>query len=244
MRQMYFFLFQGDKDLTSYCEDIFSKKDAESTPFMTTGIEFLIEKLEKLDEFKKFVPHLKNVEKDNLKKCIASAKSYRSESPKGIFVLNHGDFHVKNIMTKRNKNEELEDVMLFDFQMCSFGPAILDVMYGIYMLCDPSICINNFDEIMYFYSSNFIDTLKELKFEGEIPNISDFYIELYRHRHFALFLIASFAPMWYALFDKQIENMNDVIDSDEERKKMYGNLNYLRDLKPILQSMFYRGYLE
>ena len=56
--------------------------------------------------------------------------------------------------------------------------------------------------------------------------------------------MASFVPMWYAIFDKKIENMNDVIESDEERKKMYGNSNYLRDLKPILQSMFYRGYLE
>ncbi|XP_055918985.1 uncharacterized protein LOC129951021 [Eupeodes corollae] len=235
---------EGDTNVSSYCESFFNRNDLEKIPFMTGGIKNFIDKIDTIDELRKYVPHLRRLAEDLLKKCIASTKAYRDKSPKGIFVLNHGDFHFKNIMVKRNGEKKLVDVMLIDFQMCSFGPAILDVMYGIYMLLDPKLRSTYFDEIMYFYCSNFIDTLKKLKFQGEIPKITDFYIEMYCHPHWELFLLTTFLPLWYGLIDKQFGELDEILNSDEERAKLYDNPNYLEDVLQTLPKMFNQGYLE
>lgn len=235
---------EGDKDVTSYCESFWNKKDIESIPFVTSGIGNLIEKLETLDEFQSFVPHLKKVEKNLVKKCIASGKSLQNKSSEGIFALSHGDFHARNIMIKRNKNDKLEDVMLVDFQLCSFSPAILDLINGIYMLCDPQLRLNTFEELFYFYCSNFIETLEKMNFQGEIPTVADFYMEMYRHRHYEVLLLCNYVPMWYALLEKRVDDLHDVLTVDEKRKEIYDYPEYLEDLRTTLPRMLYRGYFE
>ncbi|XP_055854162.1 uncharacterized protein LOC129917939 [Episyrphus balteatus] len=174
---------EGDTSITNYEESFLNFKDVEQMPFLSSGLENFIDKLQTVEDLKQYVPKLQGIKKDLIKSCISSGKSYRQKGSEGIFVLCHGDFHRKNMMFKKSSSGKFEDVMLLDFQISYFGPAILDVLYGMYVLADRDVRLNHYDELIHFYSSNFIETLKKLKFQGNIPKISDFFIEILHHRH-------------------------------------------------------------
>ena len=62
----------------------------------------------------------------------------------------------------------------------------MDLLYGMYLMVDNDFRANNFDEIIYHYSTIFIDTLKKLKFQGKIPQVFEFFIDILRHRHMGI----------------------------------------------------------
>ncbi|XP_055915093.1 uncharacterized protein LOC129948211 [Eupeodes corollae] len=234
---------EGDESVTNYEHGIFSPENIDSISFLGTGLQYLIEKLETLDDLKQYVPKLRLIEKDLLKNCIKSSRSYRNENAEGIFALCHGDFHGKNLMFKRNSKNQLEDVMLIDFQACYFGPAVMDIMYGMYMIIDDELRINHFDEIIHHYSSNFINTLKSMKFEGKIPQVFEFFTEILRHRHMELFMLSTFVPMWYGI-EVDVMEIEDLLFSVEKRKKLYDAPGYIKQIRRVLPQMLHRGYLE
>ncbi|XP_055857103.1 uncharacterized protein LOC129919981 [Episyrphus balteatus] len=234
---------EGDTSVTGYKESFLAFKDIEEMPFMTQGIENFINKINTIDDLKQYVPKLRAIQKDVLKRSINSTKIAQQKGSEGVFVLCHGDFHRKNMMFKHFSDGKIEDVMLIDFQVSYYGPAVLDVLYGMYMLVDENMRLNCYDEIIHYYSSNFIDTLKKLKFQGEIPKISDFFIDVLRHRHWELFLMSSFLPMWIAFATGDL-NPDDIMTSDEARKNVYESEEYINEVRKLLPRMLYRGYLE
>lgn len=233
---------EGDNSVKKCTKNIFSIKGFDEMPITTTGIPNFIEKLEQLGNFEEYLPKLRAIENNIIKRCIDSHNLAQQIGSKGIFVLCHGDFHQKNLMFKYNSSGRVDDVMLLDFQMCNYGPAILDVLKGIYMLADESVRTVCYDEMIYFYSSNFIETLKRLKFQGEIPKISDFFIEILRHRHWELFTLSGFFPMF--AYPNCGASVEDIFESNEARKKVYDNPEFIKEVKKILPRMLHRGFLE
>ncbi|XP_055857104.1 uncharacterized protein LOC129919983 [Episyrphus balteatus] len=234
---------EGDTSVTAYKEGMLAFKGIEEMPYMTSGMLNFIDKLETIDEFKKYVPKLREIQKDILKRSINSMKISQQNESKGIFVLCHGDFHRKNMMFKHNSSGKVEDLLLLDFQICYYGPAVLDVLYGMYMLVDDNMRTNCYDELIHYYSSNFIETLKKLKFQGEIPKISDFFIEILQHRHWELFLMSTFLPIWNAFAPGDL-NPEDMMTSNEARRSTYENDNFINEVRRRLPKMLHRGYLE
>ncbi|XP_055902678.1 uncharacterized protein LOC129938887 [Eupeodes corollae] len=234
---------EGDTSLTDYKRGIFSLKEFESSSIVKNGMKEFIAKCATVDELKQYVPKLQVIEKDLLNNCHKSFETYRQLNAEGIFVLSHGDFHSKNMMFKKNSRGETEDVILVDFQLCYFGPAILDVIYGLYMLTNEDVRQHHRDEFFNFYSSNFIETLKKLQFRGHIPKISDFFMDILRHRHWELFLMSTFLPLWYA-FDCKGMDPEELLTSEDACKNLFKNDAYIEEVKRLLPMMFHRGYLE
>ncbi|XP_055854233.1 uncharacterized protein LOC129917984 [Episyrphus balteatus] len=234
---------EGDKSVTDYKHGLFTIKDFDKDEFITGGIKEFTAKCEKVDELKQYVPKLQLIQKDLISRCCKSYDSYRQANPEGIFVLCHGDFHAKNMMFKKNSKGETEDLMLIDFQICFFGPAILDIISGLYMVANEDCRKNHYDELVHYYCSNFIETLEKLNFQGKIPKISEFFMEILRNRHWELFVISTFLPALYAL-DKGSMDLEELMTSGEFRKTLYDNEDYINDMKRLLPIMFHRGYLE
>lgn len=235
---------EGDSSVTDYAHGVFSLKEIEKNPMMVNGMKNFIEKCETIHELKQYVPKLRLIEKDLVSHCIESFNTYRKKDPQGVFVLCHGDFHSRNMMFKKNDKGETEDVMLVDFQVCYFGPAVLDLIYGMYMLVNSDVRENHYDELIHYYCSNFTEVLEKLKVEkSKIPKISDFFIDLLRHRRWDLFLLVTFLPMWMALEDELLD-FEELFSSNELLSKLYHKENYVKEIKRLLPILFYRGYLE
>ncbi|XP_055902483.1 uncharacterized protein LOC129938769 [Eupeodes corollae] len=234
---------EGDTSLTDYKHGIFSLKEFETSTFVQNGMKQFIAKCETIEELKQYVPKLQALEKDLLKRCHQSFESYFQPNAKGIFVLCHGDFHSKNMMFKKNSKGENEDVMLVDFQLCYFGPAILDIIYGLYTILTGDVRKNHLEEIIHYYSSNFIETLHKLNFKGSFPKISEFFIELLRHSHFEIFMMSTFLPVFYA-FETEVIDPEELMTSEGAGKSLYNNERYIEDVKRMLPIMHNRGYLD
>ncbi|XP_055859076.1 uncharacterized protein LOC129921313 [Episyrphus balteatus] len=190
-------------------------KSIEEMPSIIPKIQKFIDKLETLDASKKMI----------LKMCITSLKPmHRTEkSPsKGIFVLCHGRFHRENIVFKHNSNGQLEDVKLINLQDCFYGPAMFDVIYAKYTIMDSNIRTNYIDELIHYYSLNFIETLKKLDFQGEIPKVSDFYDDILRIQYPELFHMKDvIIPIWhaFAVGDSEsgdVDAIEEAIDKEME----------------------------
>lgn len=236
---------EGDKAVTSYEHGIFNANEVQTVPFMTSGIDLLLEKLETLNDLRKYVPQIRAIKDDILLKCIKSSNSYKNEQSEGIFVLCHGDFHCKNVMFKRNDQQELEDVKLIDFQLCFFGPAVMDVLYGMYMLIATDLRTHHYEEIIHHYCSCFIETLEKLKFSGKIPKIFEFYVDILHHKHLELYMLSTFMPMWFAPeVDSTKLDIGDLIFSNDSRKKLYDTPSYIKELRHLLPKMAHKGYFE
>ncbi|XP_072386439.1 uncharacterized protein [Diabrotica undecimpunctata] len=112
--------------------------------------EFLEEEdeIKILDNFKKYC--------DNGPQMFLDALEYKSP----YSVLAHGDCWSNNMMFKYNKSGEIEDIILFDFQLATVASPVLDLTYSFYSGADEET-ISNLDHFLEIYYQSLSDTLKE-----------------------------------------------------------------------------------
>lgn len=156
-----------------------------NSDFMTSGIRNFIEMLGTQPKLLKYKPYFEAMEPDLLRKCIATFKEYRAQpQDDALYILNHGDFHYKNMMFKHDLTDgKLLDVKLLDFQMCFVGPMVNDVIYACIMLMNREMRRNHQDELIYYFFSNFVETLQLIQYGGKIPKLIEFRQMLLRHKH-------------------------------------------------------------
>lgn len=157
----------------------------EENEFMSQGISLLIQQLETMPAMRNLVPLLQSIREKLFKGAIASFKEYH-EARKGnaSYVLCHGDFHSKNMMFKHDSSSgKVLDVMLLDYQLSYVGPMINDLIYSYYMLLD-SEQRENFPQWLYFYFTNFKETLQKIGFEGQIPSLVQLHEQRTQHKYF------------------------------------------------------------
>lgn len=105
---------KGDRSITSFNRNFYSNEaTVKGEAFSKDAIKLLIETCEKHADLREFVPHLARVDDKLIDNLIAEYSAYHiATEPKGIFVLNHGDFHFKNMMVQQNSKGVLKDIML------------------------------------------------------------------------------------------------------------------------------------
>lgn len=155
----------------------FSNYFLESVPLFRDGFPFFFDMLKYSDDLKEYVPIFEKLISGNiLRKSQEGFNAYLERANVNICVLNHGDAHLKNTMVKINSSGNVEDILWIDFQTCHFGPAVMDLMYFLYMsIIDHDTRINKREEIIYSYFKIFTQTLKNLGFDGEFPKLVDLY---------------------------------------------------------------------
>lgn len=104
---------QGRNDLNF--KGSFNISYARKLDFCITGPQFLTEVMETLPGFEPYAQKMRKITVEWLvKKCIEI-----TNQPASFSVLNHGDFHIRNMMFKRNEFNAISEIALVmqDFKM-------------------------------------------------------------------------------------------------------------------------------
>ncbi|XP_055902753.1 uncharacterized protein LOC129938938 [Eupeodes corollae] len=230
------------ESITTYNDGIASLK-LEKIDFFTSGIKNFINNILSTDEeLKKYIPYFEEIDKTLIETFSNIGNAYK-RGDRALFVLNHGDFHFKNMMLKLKKSGELDDLLLIDYQMCSYGPAVMDLTYALYLLMDSETRWNKREEIIYEYFEEFRDTLKKIEFCGEVPKMMDLQIDFIKYQKYETMLVAIFLPVALAFHDKDLR-VDDIMESSETRTKLYQHPRVMKEVKRILPMLLYKGALD
>lgn len=178
--------------VTKFQEPVFCNSYIMALDLMSSGIKNFIEMLSQHEEFKIYFDKIKAMQPQIMENCKDLYNAYKLKRyQNNTFVLNHGDFHMKNLMFKLNAEKEIEDVILVDYQASSYAPLNIDLTYSQYMLLSPEFRLRR-NEFMLYYFEAFIVMLKKMNFQGEMPRYSDFQIGSLKYRHFCEFFLKIF----------------------------------------------------
>lgn len=171
---------EGNKDLsTKFTSNFFSTDLMIEFPSFKNAYQNFLDLLKVTADLKQYIPKFEKIAADQpLIKVQNIYKTFFNGDKANLFVLLHSDFHIKNLMYLENESGEVEDVKLLDFQLCIWAPAAIDLIYCIYMCLDSESRLQRRREIIHYYHTVLVQTLKSLKFEGEIPRLTDIYKDM------------------------------------------------------------------
>lgn len=104
-----FFLYDEQKlDYNNFNQSMFHNQQMVSMMY-NEGLDAFIDVVkEEGGEWEKFIPNLEKLRQNFANKCLKTYTPNRAEV--GYNVLNHGDFHNKNILFKHNDDGKVEDL--------------------------------------------------------------------------------------------------------------------------------------
>lgn len=183
---------EDHKCVTKFQDGMFCTTAITEMDFMTQGIVSFVNALKKHKEFVKYLEKIEIMKSEMKQKCEELYKAYKLKNCNNeIMVLNHGDFHLRNMMFKLNNEQKIEDLIMVDYQLSCYAPSTIDLTYSQYLIMAPEMRLRR-NEFMHYYFEEFLRVLKKLKFEGEMPRYSDFQIAALKYRHFGKFLAKNF----------------------------------------------------
>lgn len=180
---------EGNTELLNFTESFYGSEKMAEMPMYRDGFKSFIEMLKRNPEFEIYVPKFeKLLANDPIKQ---GQKMFRAAAngAESLFVLNHGDYHIKNCMFTKKVNSEIDDVMLVDFQICLWGPAAFDLICAFYTFLDKDTRIDRRDELVYHYFSTFTEILEKLEFIGTFPKLTDLHKDLISYKDYGEFKI-------------------------------------------------------
>ncbi|KAG5668114.1 hypothetical protein PVAND_016067 [Polypedilum vanderplanki] len=136
-------------------------------------------------------------------------KSYTpSSGPFSFNVLNHGDFHLKNILYKINDEGEVEDFIFFDYQVAIYATPAVDLSYALYNFVSDDNRENRYDELLKVYHEQFVEALKKFGYIKAPPTLLDLQVEMMKNGNVQVLLGVCFYP--FLLFDFSTLTAEDV----------------------------------
>ncbi|EDS41901.1 Juvenile hormone-inducible protein [Culex quinquefasciatus] len=144
------------------------------------------------DDFKEIRPRLQEFKAsfaDQYKQVYTA-----NPGPEGYNVLNHGDFHGKNLLHLLDDQRRVVKTAALDYQVCSWGSPAIDLIYFLYLVVHRDVLDNHRDQLLEGYHRHFVDCLTRLNFQGWVPTHEDLQAELNRNVFFELFNDAVGAP--------------------------------------------------
>ncbi|XP_016952297.1 uncharacterized protein LOC108026109 [Drosophila biarmipes] len=216
-----------------------------SDPMVTTGVPCFLEMLDKVPELTKYKPYFEKIKENYLQRISEIMLGYRSNPQANVYyVLCHGDFHIRNMMFKNNKETgAFEDVMLVDFQVSNVCPITIDLTYSIYMLMESKERCDLGRDFINYYFSVLVDTLKKVGFKGEMPTQSGLWDQIRAHKYYDFFLMTSFLTIILAIKTNSLK-LTDVLLDPETKQKSYFLDAYLNDVKKLLPKFEEMGYFK
>ncbi|XP_034664622.1 uncharacterized protein LOC117898990 [Drosophila subobscura] len=216
-----------------------------SDPFITTAMPPFIEMLERWPELRKYKPYFEKIKDTYLDTVKCILQEYRKDpQADGYYVLCHGDFHLRNMMFRNNKETgDSEDVMLVDFQLSNTCPIAVDLIYSIHMLMEPEQRWNHGEKLINYYFSVLVDTLKKVGYKGAMPTQEKLWQQIYRLKYYDLFLMFTFLPLIWGIKTKSF-TMSDLLQDGATRQKTYHQDVYIKDVKILLPKYEQLGYFK
>ncbi|XP_073820555.1 uncharacterized protein [Musca autumnalis] len=235
--------------VTKYKYGILSMDSPQLEQLMEDGVRNFIDMLSCHDEFDVYYQKVKAM-KDKINPCSKQLyQSYQLNQGKGdIFVLNHGDFHMKNMMFRFNKRNQMEDSIMVDYQISCYAPSNIDLVYSQIMMLSPELRLKR-HELMQYYFTEFIRILKKIGYQGELPLYSDFQISGLKYRHFTISLVATFLPMVVGFIGKSAEELKNIdttkqFENPDLMTMVYRTPGFIQEVRKFMPILLREGYLD
>ncbi|XP_073825379.1 uncharacterized protein [Musca autumnalis] len=225
-----------------------------STPMMkdmmSYGVKHFMDLLTSREEFAIYVDKVKVTFNEMEAACKDLFNVYKMNGDKGddIFVLNHGDFHMRNMMFKFNTEERIEDVMMVDYQISCYAPSCIDLIYSQFMLMSPELRMQR-HRLMRFYFGEFVRILKKLNFNGKLPKYSQFQQSTLKYRHFVMYCMGVLLPLVLGFLAKPAEDLKDVDtaklpENPDLNAHLYLAPEVVEEVRNFMPLLLNEGYLD
>jgi Ecdysteroid kinase-like family len=116
-----------------------------------------------------------------------------TSSIKGFKVLNHGDFYTRNIFYKY-KGNDLVDALFVDFQNAVIGTPLIDLFYFFATSVAVNVLATSRDELVYAYHDALSALLENLGYQGYIPSLNEFQVEILKRSSMEMYFGLTLAP--------------------------------------------------
>lgn len=233
---------QGIKD---YNQSLFHLHDNDNgLNFMKINMQCFIDEVKTWSGYETYVEKLENI----LKNFFELGKKHAEPNKvgEGYNVLNHGDFHVKNLMFKNINHPTQAELMLIDFQMVFYGSPAYDFYYSIYCMGKSEYRQDFIDDLITHYYESFSKNLKKMNYKEKIPSFKDFQEDLVKHGFIEVCFTICFAPFIF-LEAKEI-NLEETFSSTNNvgniRNCLYSRPEVINFFKKKLPIFLSKGFLD
>lgn len=160
-------------------------------------------------------------------------------------VLNHGDFHVRNLMFKKTEKGELYDALFLDFQMPQYSPPAVDLI----RLLDT---IGNYEvrwrgkEVIKTYHQKLVESLKVYGYKGQLPTVVDIHVGMLRLTDYHVMNSLIFGPM-FSLKGLDLSvffNPNEDKAITNAMNKVFNEPNFVKDIQRSVTMFDNRGTFD
>lgn len=207
--------------------------------FLLEPIDTLAEVLESWGGYEEYVEKLKTYRNTFLER---GQKLYEPDV-NGYNVLNHGDFHIKNLLFKQNE-DKIEDLYFLDFQVSVFASPCVDLYYAFYNSISDENRRTRRDEIIHDYHLEFASSLKRFGYIGKVPSLLDLQMDLIKHGQMEVLKCIAFKIFFY--IDAANAQNDEVIGSSESKNikiKIFNDPRYQNFIKAELPRLARMGFL-
>lgn len=166
-----------------------------------------------------------------------------NKGPFAFNVLNHGDFHMRNVMYKTKADGEIEDGIMYDFQISVFASPAIDLTYAMFCFLSQDNRINRRDEFIACYHQQFVETLKLFGYLKAPPSLLDLQIEMLKNGGLQAAFAICIVPMLN--LDPSDFTPEDLAAGPEALAlKAFSSSSHRSQLMKELPRLVYNGFLN
>ncbi|SPP84313.1 Hypothetical predicted protein [Drosophila guanche] len=155
-------------------------------------------------------------------------------------------FHVASMKVQQEHNKAtgtFEDCMLLDYQMCNISPLTVDLIYSVYMPLEPQQRWDHWEDLLKYYFSVLVGTLKKVGYKGEMPTEAGLLERFHELKNFHFFLLSTFLPLTWAGRAMGTDFFY-IMQNDEKRRTASFLEGYIKDVKIFLPRWEQLGYFK
>ncbi|XP_055644012.1 uncharacterized protein LOC129780101 [Toxorhynchites rutilus septentrionalis] len=158
-------------------------------------------------------------------------------------VLNHGDFHARNLLHKTDPagGNPIVETALIDFQICHWGSPAIDLMYLLDLVVARNVKYVARENIIREYYTWFTNCLKRMSYRGWVPSWQDLQSELQRCAFLELLHDAVFEQFRYV--DLSQVDVEEFFAGNVKNAGV-NNERYRSLIREDLKQMLNRGVLD
>lgn len=114
----------------------------------------------------------------SIEKIFNNFTEVYADPPTRIFsVLNHGDFHIRNMMFKKDEEGSIAEVKFLDFQIPLYRSPGFDLVYMMNAIASKDVRDHK-PEVIRKYHSYLAQSLEIYGFKGRVPTLFDVNMEV------------------------------------------------------------------
>lgn len=227
------------------------------------GLEAFTDVAKEWEGFERYVAPLETFKQKYLSKALKTYTANRTDF--GFNVLNHADFHTKNLLFKKTADGAVEDFYFvsgiydgtcllyphkivftsqIDFQISVYATPAIDLIYALYYFVSAENRQNHRAEIITAYHQQFVESLRKFGYLKAPPSLIDLQVELLRNGN--LEVLVAICMSIFFLFDfttMTAEDMDMGEGTKRAKRRMYRTPGFKEIIMAELPRFLLNGFI-